>query len=536
MKDSKQLLGESSAILVVTTILTKTISAIFKLPLASDAFLGEVGFGYFSVAHDLFMPFYLLAISGLPAALSKITAENLAKKNFLQVKNNFFTARRLFILLGIAFSLLLSLFSIPLVLSKGSVNSIYSVLAVMPSVFFCFLISVYRGYFEGFSNMYPSAISKIIDSLSKLCLGLIFSFVVIRLTNDPALAAGAAMLAVSFATLVSILYLHLKFKRNNPLDKLTFEKEESFTPLTIKALFVLAIPFVIASLASSVVSVIDVFTVNLKLSNADNEYLSVLNAMYNNGGALQNQIGFDMAAYLYGVKSKAFAIYHLIPTVTMSLGVAALPIISTAVIEKDNAALKDNTQYLIKILSSIAFPAAIGLFVLAGPIMKLLYSSNDPLSGNLLSIYAFTALFSAFVVPFTTLLQALNKHYSALIHIIIGVLIKIVVNVILVMMPTVNIYSAPIGTLACYAYISISFFVLLKLNVKNLAIFKTVLKPLFAALICGGVAFLISNFASNSVVTVIAIFAAIFVYITMLALFRTFTKTEIYNLLKIKRK
>ena len=85
MKDSKQLLGESSVILVVTTILTKTISAIFKLPLASDAFLGEVGFGYFSVAHDLFMPFYLLAISGLPAALSKITAENLAKKNFLQV-------------------------------------------------------------------------------------------------------------------------------------------------------------------------------------------------------------------------------------------------------------------------------------------------------------------------------------------------------------------------------------------------------------------------------------------------------------------
>ena len=63
MKDSKQLLGESSVILVVTTILTKTISAIFKLPLASDAFLGEVGFGYFSVAHDLFMPFYLLAVA-----------------------------------------------------------------------------------------------------------------------------------------------------------------------------------------------------------------------------------------------------------------------------------------------------------------------------------------------------------------------------------------------------------------------------------------------------------------------------------------
>ena len=65
---TKQNLVSSSLILLVSTVLVKIIGAAFKIPLATNTFLGDLGFGYFSVAYDLFTPFYTLAVSGLPSA------------------------------------------------------------------------------------------------------------------------------------------------------------------------------------------------------------------------------------------------------------------------------------------------------------------------------------------------------------------------------------------------------------------------------------------------------------------------------------
>ena len=58
-----------AAILLLTAVITKVIGALFKIPLASAACLGDIGFGYFSSAYDLFSPIYSLAVAGLPVTL-----------------------------------------------------------------------------------------------------------------------------------------------------------------------------------------------------------------------------------------------------------------------------------------------------------------------------------------------------------------------------------------------------------------------------------------------------------------------------------
>lgn len=529
MKDSKQILSESSTILVVSTIITKIISAIFKIPLASDYFLGNVGFGYYSVAHDLFSPFYILAISGLPVALAKITAEFLAKKSYYQVKNNFFTAKKLFIILGFLFSIILAVLSIPLILRKDGIDNIYSILAVVPSVFLCFIISVYRGYFEGFNNMYPSAISKIIEAIVKLVLGLLLSFIVIKTTKNPALAAGVAMLSVSFGTLLSTLYLKIKFKRNNPLDDISYNIQNTEQSLSLKTVFIIAIPFIISSLAASIVSLVDVFTIDIHFANASEEYINVLENMYFGG-----KVDFNIATYLYGVKSKAFTIYNLIPILTMSLGIAALPVLTQSLVNNDISALKNNTRYILKLLFCVTLPAGIGLFVMGQPIMNLLYSSKELLSGNLLSIYGIAAMFAGVAIPLTTVLQALNFHYKALTHIIIGIIIKIIFNIVLLIFPNINIYSAPLGTLACYFYMTVAFLLIISFKIKKIAIIKIVIKPFAAALLCGVTALIISNLSNSILFIILAILAAGLVYLIFLSIFRTFTKSEIQGLIKFK--
>jgi stage V sporulation protein B len=494
-----------------------------------------MGFEYFSIAHDLFMPFYALAISGLPVAISKITAEALASKCYTQVKDNFKTTKKLFTILGVIFSLSVAVLSIPLVLSKNGIGNLYSIIAVVPSVFLCFIVSVYRGYFEGFSNMYPTAISKILEGIVKLIVGLLLSLIVIKLTNNPALASAAAISSFSLGTLISTLYLRSKFKRNNPLNKLNEEESscEKSSPLTLKIILILAIPFVLSSLANSVVALIDVFTMNLQFSNASAEYLDIVKNMHfsNNLTAVVNE---DITTYLYGVKSKAFTIYNLIPIVTMSLGIAALPVLTQSVVSKDDNALKNNTAYILKMLFCITLPVGIGLIVLGQPIMNLLYSSTDTLSGNLLSIYGVAALFAGVAIPVTTILQALNYHYKALIHIIIGIVIKIVSNIVLLSFPQINIYAAPIGTVLCYLYIMIAFFILLSLRIKGLNLFKITIKPLISAVLCGVTAYFVSIFSNDKIFTVLAISVAGLVYFTFLYIFRTFTKDELKNFFKLK--
>ncbi len=521
MKSSKQTLTESSMILIISTALVKIISAIFKIPLASDKILGEVGFGYFSVAHDLYMPFFVLAISGLPVAVSHIIAQKISENRKEDINNLFLSYKRLFLICGTISAVLLALLSVPMIfVSISSLNTAYSILAVVPSVFLCFLISAYRGYFEGFSNMYPTAVSKIVEAICKLMLGLILSYAVIKATNNPALAAAAAMSAVTIGTALATLYLYIKFKRHSDINKSALTDKNNLKSLNLKLFVKITAPFVLASLSASIVSLLDIFTVKMPIEIADNSYFEAVFAQ--NGEILG-----DVSTFLYGVKSKAFTIYNLIPTFTTALGVGFLPVLTGFWAKNDKDALSQNVNYSLKLVCTITFPAALGLMALSRGIMSLLYSSATALDGNLLAIYGFTAIFSGFAIPMTTVLQSIGCHKKAVINIIIGIIIKIVVSLSLVTLPKVNIYAAPIGTFVCYTYIAVSVIINLGKSINNIAYYNSIIKPLIAAVFCGAAAFAVSQISDTGALTVLGVFFGILVYLVLILVLKVYTKTEL---------
>ena len=73
-----------SAILIMSVIITKLIGALFKIPLTN--ILGGTGMGYFSSAYGIFMPVYAISVTGIPAAIAKMTAENCALEWYSNVK------------------------------------------------------------------------------------------------------------------------------------------------------------------------------------------------------------------------------------------------------------------------------------------------------------------------------------------------------------------------------------------------------------------------------------------------------------------
>ena len=164
-----QSLVEGAAILTFGTILVKVIGAIFKIPLGNV--IGEAGMGYFSAAYALYLPVYTLSAAGFPSALSRQVAENIAMGRYKDARKVHRVAQRVFLVTGILGFLAMA--------GGGFVyihfvdpDSIYSVLAMSPSVFFCCMMASYRGYYEGLRNMTPTAASQVIEALGKLFIGL----------------------------------------------------------------------------------------------------------------------------------------------------------------------------------------------------------------------------------------------------------------------------------------------------------------------------------------------------------------------------
>ncbi|MGI6279510.1 MAG: oligosaccharide flippase family protein [Acutalibacteraceae bacterium] len=535
MKVKQQNLTQAATILLFATVLVKLIGALFKIPLSSDYALGDLGFGYFSAVYDFFIPVTTLCMSGFPVAIAGMVADKTAKNRPAEADKIFVIAHKVLTISGAVAVLLVCAFSVPIVkLTDKSGNSLYSLWAIAPSVFFCFVASVYRGYFEGYKNMVPTAVSNVIEALGKLILGLTLAIITIRLTGNPAVASAAALLGITAGTLFSLLYLSIKFRRQNRRLFADYKDAKDICESGLfKQFLLLSIPVAIASLCVNITSFIDSLTLRVQLShliadNQDNVRLLLKGTLY--GDIAKNTV----PTLIYGIRGKAHTLFNLIPTLTIALGVGAIPLITECFVKGDRENLKKNTNMLLKLSAVISFPAAAGFAAVGGEIMRLLYGkASAELGGRLLALYGVAALFAGLCVPMTYLLQATKLEFRALLNILCGIVVKIILNLILTRVAAVNVYGTVIATSACYAVI------FLLNTVTLISAFHLVpdiagcfAKPFFASLLCAAGAFAVCKLLKFSFSILLAIIFAAFVYVVALILLKAFKHEELAELIK----
>ena len=261
----KQNVLNGAMVLVVATALVKIIGAVYKIPLTS--IIGSLGRGYFASAYNIYTPVYAISMAGLPVAVSAIVSKNAALGKYRDVKQVLKLTFPLFLGLGVVGTGALLLAAKPYVESVGSPLAIYSVFAIAPSILFCCIMSTYRGYYEGLSNMYPTAISQVIESLGKLVFGLVFSYAMLDYANTQieltgsvfgfkveteadgaivyALAAAGAILGVTLGTVFGAIYTILRHKiRKDGINKEMLINSPLASPkkTTIKEIIAIAVP------------------------------------------------------------------------------------------------------------------------------------------------------------------------------------------------------------------------------------------------------------------------------------------------------
>lgn len=542
-KRKQQSFEYGAIILLCSTLLVKAIGACFKIPLS--LILGDLGYGYFSSAYDLFLPIYALAMAGLPIAISRVVAENMANGRYLDVKKSLKITSRIFVVTGCTAAIIMFLLIKPFVnLTDATGKTVYSIYAIVPSLLFCCVMSTYRGYFEGLRNMYPTAISDVIEALGKLILGLGFSYVILRLTNNVALAAAGAMLGITIggAASATFLYLRYKIKGDGITEQELTESPKAQTGKQIaKTLIVIAIPIVMTSLANNISSLVDVTMVKWQLNRIMEDASDIIRNMYNasivdyNQGVAKALTDAELPTLLYGVRSKAYTLYNLIPTITSVLGVSALPVVATAWTKKDKALLKRNIESPIKFTALISMPIGMGFLFMGSEIMKLVYSTTASyeIGGTMLRIYGIAAIFGGLATSMTSMLQAIGKEKISLRNVAIGAVLKVIVNLIFVGIPTINIQGAALGTAVSFIFIFVANLLsLIKYTGVKPNIYKTVLKPFIAALACGLSTIILDLSAFEKIGTVLEIAVAAVVYLAVLVVLNTFEPDDVLSLPK----
>lgn len=542
-KRKEQSFEYGASILLVATVLVKVIGMIFKIPLSS--LIGDLGFGYFSSAYDLFNPIYTIAMAGLPIAVSRVVAEHMASGRFRDVHSTLKITRRLFLVTGLTgFAFMLALIYPYVSVTDETGRTIYSLFAIAPSLLFCCIMSTYRGYYEGLRNMYPTAVSNIIEALGKLILGYGFAFVVMKVSGNVAYAAAAAAAGIMVGTAASAGYLkirhHIKGDGITPSELANSPDPEAVRKAT-KTIILIAIPVVLSSLANSIATLVDVTMVKWQLSNLMENYAENIRQMYSasiadyNKNAKEILTNEAIPTFLYGVRSKAFTLYNLAPSITSALGVGALPVLAASWVKRDSVLVKHNLESMFKMTAIVAMPVGFGFMFLSRGVMGLLYSGTTSIEigGKMMIIYGFAAIFAGLAVPMTSMLHAVKKQVAAVRNVAIGAAIKVIVNFIFVSIPSINIIGAAVGTLAGYIFVFAAHLVtLVRHTGVTPNLFKSLGKPLIAAFGCGIAAYFMSLIGDSRLITLAAIAVAAVVYFALLVAMNTFEEADVLALPK----
>ncbi len=570
-------------LLMITTIIVHVIGIIYKIPIT--AILGPVGRGYYTNAYEIYTPLYAISMAGLPVALSKMVSERMAIGKYREVHAVQREARKLYFITGMTGTLVLWALAYPYThAAVGSIHTpeaFWSIVMIAPSILFACMMSSYRGYYEGLRNMAPTGYSQVFETIGKLVFGLILAqwakihgmsrfeaglpvYGQVCDTVEEAASAIApissagAIFGVTLGTVLGLIYLILRHKiigDGITVEMLEGSPEAADGKTLRKQIIKFAIPVVTSSLVLNITNLIDAWTVNNRVQAAVDKAPDVFHTMYAAELAASNVLDKDIKSYLYGAYGVALDFRNLIPTIIMTLGLSAIPVLSAAWATKDHDKMRSSIQTVLKTATLLAVPTGFVMAVLAEPVLKILYvgtnaESSITISAPFVAIYGYFALLLSISTPITNMLQSIGRADVPLKALAVGSVLKIGCNFILCGIPEINIKGAPVGTIIFYLYIvTHNLVVLLKETKVKVHWMDVFVKPFAAGALSGGVAYGVytlfvnilpvgaegSRNAGFTWATLIAIVVAILAWVVLLGLLRVLSRQDIESLPKGKK-
>ena len=429
MRDKKFLRG--ALILSIGGIICKVLGAFYRVPLAG--ILGDVGMGVYQLIYPIYAFAIVFVTSGLVGALSFVVSRNKKTYGVGQLKKFFWTGLLLSsvfcLLLGVLFIVFSDLFASAL----GNIQAGAGFVVVGASAVFAGVIASIRGWFQGFEDMTPTAVSQVIEQIIKVGVGIWLAIVLTP--RGISWGVAGAFLGVLLGEVVATLYLLVRFA----ISKKKFEFSKSRRKLSFfsatKILVGKWFAFGVSGLVVPLMVAVDSFLVVNLLGRAGIEQ-GVATALFGiQSGMINSLINFPMV-------------------LAIALSTSIIPSISFLAKQKKTKEVAEKTNLSLKLVLVFTVPCALGMMIIAPNVLTLFYPKLSPdmreVAVVLLLISAFNIIYLGLLQITSSILQALGHVYIPVFSNLFGCFVKIALTLILVPNPNVNIFGSAVAGVVAY--------------------------------------------------------------------------------------
>lgn len=523
-KENKTSFMENVLMLMIAQIVIKILGFTYKIIIINVKGFGDVGNGYYNAGYQIYALLLTLSSVGIPAAVAKLVSERKAIGDMKGADKIFKTSLKLFTSLGLVLSIALFLsanFISEKILNVPDIK--YTIMVLAPAIVFVAAASVIRGYFAGLGTMKATVFSQTIEQFFNCILTITFVYSLVG--KSSAIMAAGGNLSTTLAVIIAFYYLYMFYRKRKKsieieCDKQNVKTENKTTKQLIKIILIISIPLTLGSLMSVINSTIDTVTISNGIQKA---YEGII---------IGKQALETKAMEMAGILSKIETIIHLPLAINAAFAVALVPAISSAIARKDFNQAKKRLSFSFFATMLIIIPCAIGLAVLAEPILKMIY----PLASDgalILQLTTITMIFVGINYVINGALYGMGKTYVPVIGLFIGGSVKLILNVLLISNPKINIYGATISSIICQLIVLIICFVVMNKHIKlKVEIKKHIIKPVLSSLIMGLIVYLsykgLNNHLGNAISTILSMMIGIIIYILSILFTKTLSKEDFY--------
>ena len=358
LQRKKQNFIQGAFILMLASLLVKVIGAFFQIPL-----LNMIGgkdspaFGMFSAAYRVYTAMLMISTVGVPAALAKMVAEATARGREHEVRRTVRVAGSIFIPLGAICSVVLFLGAGTFASWIKSADSRLAVMAIAPSVLMVAVLAVFRGYYQGRSNMVPTAVSQVIESLGKLFIGLGLAYYAVQHNFSDQAVAAMTVLGVTIGEVAAAVYMLIQGAITHRSSLAVHALDDSVRPAgqLAKTLLSLSIPITISSAVMSLTDLIDVALISTRLQSP--------------------AVGMTAreAMSTYGIYTgQAINFFNLPQTLITALAVSVLPTIASACAAGNHAKVGRIDLPLVSMFAGAVVKMLGDYFLIGNPALNIM--------------------------------------------------------------------------------------------------------------------------------------------------------------------
>ena len=492
----KKSLVIQGSILAMAGLISKVIGFLYRIPMAN--ILGNEGNGLYSVSFGIYNIALTLSSYSMPLAVSKLVSARIARGKY---KNS----HRIFNI-AILFSLTTGLIAwgalffganfLAEIYQKPGLEYPLKILA--PTTFVVALLGTCRGFFQGHRNMVPTAVSQVIEQIVNAAVSIIAASAFVKsfgeieqtqtgislfLYNPDTMSAAAAgatggTLGTFMGALVAlVMFLALfmmsekRIKKEASGDDLPDEEKH----LLWKALIVTVFPIIISQ---------SVYQLGYTLDDL----------IFGNLVVRVQQISQAETTVMQGIFNTQYnQMINLPAAIATSMASATIPTIVAAFSRKDKAELKRKTDQVFMFTLLIALPSAVGLAVMAEPVMQTLFPRLGDKMGMavlLLQTGSSAVVFYTMSTISSSVLQGCDRMWTPVFHAAVSLNIHVILLIALLCATDMNVMALIIGNVSFPLITSVMNMISLRKQADySFDWKKTFILPGLAAIIMGAVTF-----------------------------------------------